>query len=72
MEEAMELAQRLAKGPTRAIGMIKTMLNKSFESDILTALDREASLQGIVTSTEDVVEGVTSFLQKRPPEFKGN
>ncbi len=72
MDEAVGLAQRLAKGPTRAIGMIKSMLNKSFESDLLTALEREASLQGVVTSTEDVVEGVTSFLQKRPPEFKGN
>lgn len=72
MEEAMALASRLASGPTRAIGMIKGMLNKSFESDLLTALDREASLQGIATSTGDVVEGVTSFLEKRPPEFKGN
>jgi 2-(1,2-epoxy-1,2-dihydrophenyl)acetyl-CoA isomerase len=71
MEEAMELAQRLASGPTRAIGMIKSMLNKSFDSDIMTALDREASLQGIAVSTADVIEGVTSFLQKRPPEFKG-
>jgi len=71
MEEALELAQRLAAGPTRAIGMIKSMLNKSFDSDIMTALEREASLQGIAVSTADVVEGVTSFLQKRPPEFKG-
>jgi 2-(1,2-epoxy-1,2-dihydrophenyl)acetyl-CoA isomerase len=72
MEESLELAQRLAKGPTRAIGMMKTMLNKSFESDILTALDREATLQGMATSTEDVVEGVTSFLAKRSPEFRGS
>ncbi|MCK7467973.1 MAG: enoyl-CoA hydratase-related protein [Desulfosudis oleivorans] len=71
MEKAMELAQRLANGPTRAIGMIKSMLNKSFDSDIMTALEREASLQGIAASTSDFIEGVTSFLQKRPPEFKG-
>ena len=71
MEKAMELAQRLAAGPTRAIGMIKSMLNKSFDSDIMTALEREASLQGIAAGTSDVVEGITSFLQKRPPEFKG-
>ncbi len=71
VEESMELAQRLASGPTRAIGMMKSMLNKSFESDIMTVLEREASLQGIAVSTSDVVEGVTSCLQKRPPEFKG-
>lgn len=71
MDEAMELAQRLAAGPTRAIGMMKSMLNRSFESDILTALDREGSLQGIAVSTADVMEGVTAFMQKRKPDFKG-
>ena len=71
MEEAMEVAQRLASGPTRAIGMMKGMLNKSFESDLLSALDREGSLQGIAVTTADVVEGITSFLQKRDPDFKG-
>ncbi len=71
MEEAMELAQQLAQGPTRALGMIKNMLNHSFESDLLTALDREAALQGIAVSTADVMEGITAFLQKRKPEFKG-
>jgi 2-(1,2-epoxy-1,2-dihydrophenyl)acetyl-CoA isomerase len=71
MDETMELAHRLAKGPTRSIGMMKTMLNKSFDSDICSALDREAALQGIAVSTGDAVEGITSFLQKREPEFKG-
>lgn len=71
MDEAMELARKLAQGPTRAIGMIKRMLNRSFESDLGTALELEASLQGIAASTADVIEGVTSFLQKRPPDFKG-
>ena len=71
MDEAMGLAGRLAAGPTRAIGMMKTMLNHSFESDLETALDREATMQGIAVSTADVVEGIMSFLQKREPEFKG-
>jgi 2-(1,2-epoxy-1,2-dihydrophenyl)acetyl-CoA isomerase len=71
MDEAMEIATRLASGPTRAIGMIKRMLNRSFESDLETALEMEASMQGIAVSTADVIEGITSFLQKRPPEFKG-
>lgn len=71
MDEAMDMAQGLANGPTRAIGMMKNMVNKSFESDLLTALDREASLQGIAVGTEDVVEGITSFMEKRDPEFKG-
>ncbi|MBN1382074.1 MAG: enoyl-CoA hydratase/isomerase family protein [Deltaproteobacteria bacterium] len=71
MDEAMDLARRLARGPTRAIGMMKSMLNRSYESDLRTALEREATLQGIAVSTADVLEGVTSFLEKRQPEFKG-
>lgn len=72
MPAAMELAQRLAKGPTRAIGMLKNMLNRSFESDLSTALDREAALQGIAVSTNDVKEGIVSFFEKRPPNFTGS
>jgi 2-(1,2-epoxy-1,2-dihydrophenyl)acetyl-CoA isomerase len=71
MDEAMEAARRLAQGPTRAIGMIKKMLNRSFESDLETALEMEATMQGIAVSTPDVVEGITSFLQKRPADFTG-
>lgn len=71
MDEAMDMARKLAQGPTRAMGMIKRMLNRSFESDLETALEMEASLQGIAVSTPDVVEGITSFLQKRPPTFTG-
>ncbi|MDY6795041.1 MAG: enoyl-CoA hydratase-related protein [Actinomycetota bacterium] len=71
MPEAMAMASRLAQGPTRAIGMIKRMLNRTFDSDLSTALEMEASMQGIAVSTEDVKEGITSFIQKRKPEFKG-
>jgi 2-(1,2-epoxy-1,2-dihydrophenyl)acetyl-CoA isomerase len=72
MPAAMELAQRLAHGPTRAIGMLKNMLNHSFESDLASALEREAAMQGIAVGTNDVKEGVISFFEKRPPDFKGN
>ncbi len=71
MPKAMELAGRLATGPTRAIGMIKKMLNHSFNHDLNACLEMEAAFQGVAVSTADVVEGITSFLQKRSPEFKG-
>ncbi len=71
MDEAMDVARRLAQGPTRAIGMIKTMLNRSFETDLEGALDREGTYQGIVVGTSDVFEGITAFLEKREPHFRG-
>jgi 2-(1,2-epoxy-1,2-dihydrophenyl)acetyl-CoA isomerase len=72
MPAAMELAQKMAQGPTKAIGMLKHMLNRSFESDLAGALEKEADMQGIAVSTNDVKEGVMSFFEKRPPDFKGN
>ncbi len=71
MDEAMAVARRLAEGPTRAIGMTKIMLNRSFESDLESALDREGTYQGIAVGTSDVLEGITAFLEKRKPDFKG-
>jgi 2-(1,2-epoxy-1,2-dihydrophenyl)acetyl-CoA isomerase len=72
MDEALDMARKLAQGPTRAIGMIKRMLNRSFESSLEEALEREASLQGVAVSTNDVREGIMSFLEKRPPSFTGS
>ncbi len=72
MAEARDLACRLAAGPTRAIGMIKKMLNHSFNSDLGACLELEAAFQGVAVSTADVVEGITSFLQKRPPAWQGD
>ncbi len=69
--EAFAYARKLASGPTRSIGMIKRLLNRSFDSDLATQLDFEAAYQGLVTSTEDIQEGWTSFFEKREPRFKG-
>jgi 2-(1,2-epoxy-1,2-dihydrophenyl)acetyl-CoA isomerase len=71
MEEAMALAGRLAAGPTRSIGMMKKLLNRSFELDIQSVLEFESAFQAVCISTGDAVEGITSFLEKRKPEFKG-
>ena len=71
VEETFEFAQRLAKSPTRSIGMIKRLLNHSFDTDLTTQLDLEAAFQGLATSTADMIEGVTSFFEKRDPNFQG-
>lgn len=64
-------ALKFASMPTKAIGMIKIMLNDSFSSDLNTILEQEATMQDIAGKSEDYKEGVSSFLEKRNPKFKG-
>ena len=64
-------AERLAKGPTRAIGASKVLLNRSLQSDLAASFEDEASLQSLVALTEDYREGIRAFLDKRDPEFRG-
>ena len=68
---AGELAGRLAAGPTKALGMAKWLLNRSLDSDRQTAFDDEAWAQELITTTVDSSEGLRSFAERRPPEFKG-
>ncbi len=64
-------AERLAAGPTRTIGFAKRLLNRSLDVDRATAFEEEAMLVEAVTGTADSAEGVASFIERRPPEFKG-
>lgn len=60
-----------AQAPTRAIGMIKKMLNKSGTSTLDEMLDYEAYSQETAGNTYDHQEGVKAFLEKRKPAFLG-
>jgi 2-(1,2-epoxy-1,2-dihydrophenyl)acetyl-CoA isomerase len=64
-------AERLASSATRAIAESKRLLHESFDRTHAEALDAEAEAQGRVSQTDDFIEGVVSFMQKRDPEFKG-
>ena len=70
-DETMSLAKKLAQSPTKAIGLIKRTLNKALSSDLDTVLEYEAYAQQIASETEDHQEGLKSFLEKRPPNFRG-
>ncbi len=70
-ETVNEIANYYANAPTKAIGLMKKMLNKSTSSEMEVALEYEAYCQEIAGNTEDNKEGVRSFIEKRKPEFKG-
>ena len=69
--EAFALAERLAAGPTVALGLMKRGLNHSFENGYAATMLREAENQRAARGTEDSMEGGMAFLQKRRAEFKG-
>jgi 2-(1,2-epoxy-1,2-dihydrophenyl)acetyl-CoA isomerase len=68
---AGDWARRLAQGPTRTIGFAKRLLNRSLDTDRATMFEEESFLVEMVAATGDSTEGVASFLERRPTEFKG-
>ena len=68
---ADEFALRLAAGPTTAISLTKRLLNASPDGDRAASFLAEAMAQEIQSTAEDSREGVRSFMERRPPEFRG-
>lgn len=69
--EAWRLAERLAAGPTVALGLIRRQLHAALDGGYVEAMAREADNQRTARGTADSMEGGMAFLQKRKPEFKG-
>jgi len=69
--EAEKIAERLARGPTKAMGLTKRALNRAVVVDMDSALEYEMYLQDIAGKTRDHVEGVKAFFDKRDPNFTG-
>lgn len=71
MPEAFALAERLAAGPTVALGVMRRNLAAAMDGTYGDALAREAAGQRIAGNSGDAMEGGLAFLQKRKAEFRG-
>lgn len=69
--EADVLLERLAAGPTASFAGWKRLLNRRVFAGIEEQLAAEADAQGEQGRTQDFIEGVLAFVEKRPPEFSG-
>jgi 2-(1,2-epoxy-1,2-dihydrophenyl)acetyl-CoA isomerase len=71
-EEVNKLALKMANMPTKALGMIKELFNKSMTNDLDAQLALESKLQIEAAQSNDYAEGVAAFIEKRKPNFNGN
>jgi enoyl-CoA hydratase/carnithine racemase len=66
-----ELARTIAAGPPIALSMTKRELDHAASGSLAQALEAEALAQSVNVNTEDLVEAMTAFMERRAPEFKG-
>ena len=71
MPQAMALAERLANGPTVALGLMRQGLARALSQSYDEALATEALHQSICANSQDSAEGVKAFIERRKAEFKG-
>ena len=71
LEEAMEMAQRVARRPPIATRLAKQAIIAADETALSAGLEMERRLYELTMATEDRVEGMRAFIEKRKPDFKG-
>jgi 2-(1,2-epoxy-1,2-dihydrophenyl)acetyl-CoA isomerase len=71
LAEAEALARSLGQGPTRALGMVKTLLHGSFAGTLETQMELEARGIAAMAASADGQEGIRAFVEKRKPKFVG-
>lgn len=69
--KSMEILEKMANMPTAAIKLTKKAFANSYNNTLKEQLELEADLQQKAAGTEDFIEGVNAFLQKRKPDYKG-
>lgn len=72
LDSAVEkICAKLSRMPPVALHMAKAAMNNGVQADLRTGLDMEARCFSLTFGTEDRIEGMKAFLEKRKPEFKG-
>ena len=71
LEKTMELATRLAQGPTYGMALTKRLVQRSLETDFEESMRLSGVAQEIARRTDDHREGARAFVEKRKPEFTG-
>jgi enoyl-CoA hydratase len=71
-DETMKVARALASKSMAVLRSMKKVINSGVDVDLRNGCILEAQAFGVCFGTEDMKEGVTAFLEKRKPQFKGN
>jgi 2-(1,2-epoxy-1,2-dihydrophenyl)acetyl-CoA isomerase len=71
MNQAQTICERFGEAPTRSLAMIKRAFDASAQNTLDAQLDLERDLQREIGRGSDYLEGVTAFLEKRKPVYKG-
>ena len=71
LAQASAMAVQLAAGPTRAYGISKRLLHSGWTETLETQMENESQAIANSARTADAREGISAFLEKRPPKFKG-
>lgn len=70
-DETLKIAEKLANGPGKALGMIKKLVDHSFHATLEEILEQERITQTLMVTTNDHQEGIAAFKEKRKPNFRG-
>ena len=71
MTEAKKWAMELGERPPLSLKMLKYLVNLGMQMDLLGAIDYEGKCSEILMNSEDRMEGIRAFVEKRKPVFKG-